>query len=377
MSTIVQTGFKLAGAVISNGQITGNPFTNPDNLLLVDEDVAESNPGNVASDVIIGNFNSDLPTDAVITGIEIKVFGYRGAQESPVITLSPNALDNTSGNDVFYPYTTPFTGLTEDYDEYILGGSSYLFDTEWTVDMINNFKLALLTNGNVSLDAAQLNVYYYVPDSPEPPTPVGSRCDDCNAPIQAQPFALALPFLAGQTKAYLYSFNYPDGTPIQYTDLGACGGYVDLTFDPGKPKIQGSNFEENAFTAMWTVLESGIVELDFVTLENRGLAFHTPYDHDPDLMSDHDVNSVVIISNSGHYENRFVRKCSQATDVYNEVVDGSGTSWTLENIPDEGTVRLFGGGSRLTPDDDYTITDDEITTTNSYSAGQLLADYNY
>lgn len=379
MPTIRQTGFKLAQAVISNGAVTGSPWTNQDNLLLVDNEVAESNPGaGSASDIVIGNFNSNLPTDAVVTGIEIKIFAYRGAQTSPVITLSPNALDNTSGEDVYWPYTSPFSGLTQSLAQYILGNSSYLFDTTWTVDQINNFKLQLEANGDLYVDAALLNVFYYVPDEPEPPTPVGDRCDTCNSPIQAQPFYLALPFLATDTKCYLQSFNYPDGSPIQMEDLGDCGGYIDFVFDEGQPKTQGSNFEENAFAGIWTPQSNGTVEIDFVTLEARGRAFHTPYDHDADLLSDHDANTKVIISNNGHFYDRFRRKCSEANEIFNEIVAGSGNDYTLAHIPVEGTVAVYARGQRLYPSgpiQGYDITDDAITTIDPWSAGDILADY--
>jgi hypothetical protein len=67
------------------------------------------------------------------------------------------------------------------------------------------------------------------------------------------------------------------------------------------------------------------------------------------------------------------------TPVINEVVSGSGTSFTLANTPVSGSLRLYGAGQRLTPGagNDYTISGVTITTVNSYSAGQLLADYNY
>lgn len=63
--------------------------------------------------------------------------------------------------------------------------------------------------------------------------------------------------------------------------------------------------------------------------------------------------------------------------TYNEVVAGSGTSFTLAATPTAGTVSVFGGGQRLTPGigNDYTISGTTITTVNSYSAGQILADY--
>lgn len=378
MPTIQQTGFKLAQDVISNGAITGNPWTEPENLLLVDGEVSESNPDSgAASDVVIGNFNSNLPVGAIVTGIEMKVFGYRGAQNSPPITFAPYALDNSSGEDIYWPYSPVFSGFTQELEEYLFGGSTYLFDTTWTVDQINNFKLQLLANGDLYIDAALLNVYYYVPDEPEPPEPITDRCDSCNSPIQAQPFYLALPFLATDTKCYLQTFNYPDGSPIQMSDLGDCGGYVDLVFDEGKAKTQGSNFEENAFCGLWTVLANGTVELDFVTLDNRARAFHTPYDHDADLLSDHDANTKVIISNNGHFYDRFQKKCNEPISVYNELVDGATNTFTLANTPITGTVRLYGSRNRLYPTTDYSISGDTITTVASYAAGDILADYNY
>lgn len=65
------------------------------------------------------------------------------------------------------------------------------------------------------------------------------------------------------------------------------------------------------------------------------------------------------------------------TPVENEVVSGSGTSWTLANTPITGSVKLYGGGIRLTPGvgNDYTISGATITTVNPYSAEALLADY--
>lgn len=60
----------------------------------------------------------------------------------------------------------------------------------------------------------------------------------------------------------------------------------------------------------------------------------------------------------------------------NEIVTGSGTIWTLDDIPvDDTKVSLYGGGSRLYPPTDYTISGANITTTSSYDAGQVLADY--
>lgn len=63
--------------------------------------------------------------------------------------------------------------------------------------------------------------------------------------------------------------------------------------------------------------------------------------------------------------------------VENEVVSGSGTSWTLANTPVSGSVKLYAGGIRLNPGagNDYTISGSSITTAASYSTGALIADY--
>lgn len=63
--------------------------------------------------------------------------------------------------------------------------------------------------------------------------------------------------------------------------------------------------------------------------------------------------------------------------VFNEIVAGSGTSWTLANTPIVGTQAIYGEGQRLTPGagNDYTISGANITTVNSFSVGAILADY--
>jgi hypothetical protein len=68
---------------------------------------------------------------------------------------------------------------------------------------------------------------------------------------------------------------------------------------------------------------------------------------------------------------------SGGTPVENEVVSGSGTSWTLANTPIAGSVKVWGAGVRLTPGagNDFTISSGTITTSNSYSAGSLISDY--
>lgn len=72
------------------------------------------------------------------------------------------------------------------------------------------------------------------------------------------------------------------------------------------------------------------------------------------------------------------------TPVYNEIVSGSGTTFTLAHTPLAGTVRLYAGGNsepqtgRLAPTTDYTVSGAVITMLNgSFDAGSILADYNY
>lgn len=63
------------------------------------------------------------------------------------------------------------------------------------------------------------------------------------------------------------------------------------------------------------------------------------------------------------------------TQVYNEIVAGSDTTWTLADTPIAGTVRVYVNGQRLTVGVDYTIAGSVITTTLFWSAGSMVADY--
>lgn len=65
------------------------------------------------------------------------------------------------------------------------------------------------------------------------------------------------------------------------------------------------------------------------------------------------------------------------TKVTGEVVAGSGTSWTLAHSPVAGTVALFANGQRLTETVDYSIVGANITTVLSWTAGTVIADYEY
>lgn len=331
-NTIVVTEFTLPTSIFANGQVTGNGFQNPENMFLVDGDVASANVNaGSASDITVGGYNfmyqgESIPQGAVITGIELEIIGYGGQQTSPVLTLDISLYDNVNGADDFYPYITGFTGFTPDMASYVLGTSTYLFATNFTVDQINNMKMNLSANGDISLDSFLVRVYFYIPATTSDPIVTSNTCISCDSPVQVQAMYLALPFLAGETKFYLQkgSFVYPNGVPVQPGDVGDCGGILPFVFDEGKNKSLDGNFEENAdldtSIGTWTVLSSGIIEVDLGDVTQRGLDYKTPGTHVASNMSNHDANSKVIISNNTPYNLRLVRRC-QADTVFSPPID--------------------------------------------------------
>ncbi len=393
------TNFIPPQSIFSNGQITSNEWGTPENIFLVDDEFATSDVDQgSASDFIVGNFNFNIPVGSTIDGIEIEIIGKRGAQTSPVISLDVSYYDNTNGADTFYPYSSAVTSLTESVSTIVIGSPTYLFATTWTVDQINNFKLALTANGDISLDSVLVKVYFTAPatltldyntlvgvfqvgetitgstsgatatvvtdngsDSMTVTNVVGfftegetitggtsgataflnsfvpGVCIDCSSPIQVQAMYLELPFLISQTKFYLQkgSFAYPDGRPVQPGDIGSCGGTIPFVFDESKRKMNGQNFEENAMLdtndgGTWTVLASGVIEVDLGSVTKRGLDFKSPGTHVAALMSDHDANSKVIISNNEPYNLTLVRRCQEGTVFSAPIrVDGGGVLLTL------------------------------------------------
>lgn len=65
------------------------------------------------------------------------------------------------------------------------------------------------------------------------------------------------------------------------------------------------------------------------------------------------------------------------TFVYNETVSGSATTFTLLHTPVPGMQAVYANGQRLNPATDYSIVAAVITTVDSWSTGQILADYQY
>ncbi len=63
------------------------------------------------------------------------------------------------------------------------------------------------------------------------------------------------------------------------------------------------------------------------------------------------------------------------TFVDNEIVSGNNNTFTLANTPVAGSVKVYAAGQRLYPGVGYTISGTVITTTFSWSSGDILADY--
>lgn len=400
MSTIVNTEYKLPQSIVGNGVTTGNQFSNPNNLLLLDGETADSQSGvGELSDIIVGNFNLDLPQNAVITGIQLKLVAERGSQTSPVITITPVLVNDLSGVNEYYPGDT-FSGLTEDLEEHILGNQYDLWGKVWTVDEINNLKVQLIPAGDVRVDSVLPKVFYYIAEDPLPPNPIETGCEDCNSTIEALPFILAKTFRIDETKFILKSFSLIDGTPIDLSMLGDCGGEITVTFDQGQYKIPGQNFQEDAVItsadATITTLPNGFVEIDLGTINNRGLMPIKPYTHDPDLLSEHSVGTKVIISNSARYQNRFLQKCHigvlvsapiKTLDENNEVVSvtenfnfiGDTIQAEQDDInPKQANVTVISNPTNTTPEvEDTTTGTTGSTPATSLTIEHEITDANY
>lgn len=67
------------------------------------------------------------------------------------------------------------------------------------------------------------------------------------------------------------------------------------------------------------------------------------------------------------------------TFVYNEVVNGSGTTFTLLNTPVAGLIEVKARGQGILPSltNGYQISGAIITTTDTFAAGDITANYQY
>lgn len=372
METIVSTSYLYPQSVISNGQTTGNEWQDPDNILVVDNETANSYVGQ-SSDIVVGNFNFNLPQNAVVTGIEFKVRGYAGAVTSPLTSLTFYAVDNTSGRDIFYPYSPVFTGLTTAMDFYDFGSSTYTFATSFTPDQMNNLKLQIIASDAAYIDAVAMKVHYYIESSTEPEPAPEDEQPSYQAPLQATPFFLSRPLNADDTVMYLQSMNYPNGSAIQVPDLG--GGFLDLTIDPGVQLINaGDAFEENVRTAFWEEIDTGEIKVTFgeegdPSLDYRGLDYRYGYGDVAGNRSLHLAGSKVIITANAPFLQNFIRRgeanaaFSVPIVIKDEGVEktaslneanfvGAGVSVTVPdpmNAPHDIQINIPGVGGATTP----------------------------
>lgn len=286
------TSYQLPTAVTYNG--TGvNGWLNPNNILLVDNEYAVS--GGSTNILQVGNFNLSIPQDSDITNFTIRVKGYRGSFNT---TLQIYAVDNTTGVELSYP-AAPFQGFSGTNTLYTL--PSTLFGTTWTVDQANNIQLKLVANGELYLDAIEISADYVPQVTPVPPAPSSGQVvvDEF---VQGQRFELAGSITDTELYAFTKSFTLPDGTPIQYADFH---GDALITMDQGIPGEE----ENMRLTAIdHNYQGTGLTRLSFGSINNRGLKFIYPYDHDINLCRPHEGSAEFVISNSAPFYDRFLRK---------------------------------------------------------------------
>lgn len=373
----MNTNFLTPGAVINNGVVTGNEWSSTYNIFLVDQQYTVSNGtsdftvGNFNINLPVGSvvngFEFEIiglrgaQTSPVIT-LDVSAYNnVNGADDyyvypTPITTLTETESTITIGSPTFLfsrvwtvdeannlklnfqangdisldsvlvkvYYTGPATD-TLNYNS--LTGTFQV--GEVVTDGITGATATVVTdNGSDSMTVTNVVGYFQDGDSISGGTSGATAllnavtpglCIDCSSPIQVQAMYLELPFLIGETKFYLKkgSFSYPNGIPVQPGDIGSCGGVINFVFDESKRKIDGQNWEENVQvdvnTGGWTVLSSGVIEVDIVSVNNRGLDYKGSAGHVAANMSDHDANSKVIISNNQPYNVTLLRTCQEGT----------------------------------------------------------------
>lgn len=88
------------------------------------------------------------------------------------------------------------------------------------------------------------------------------------------------------------------------------------------------------------------------------------------------VNSLTAGTVAAQYRKTGVTS-QVVTFTDNEIMFGSGNSWTLANTPVLGSVHLYGSGQLLMPggSNDYTVVGNNIVTTNSFTSGTIVSNY--
>lgn len=431
---MAQTNSQLPTTVIPNSTI-GTDWLNPNNILLADSSFAVS--GGSTQIITVGNFPINLPQGSTVTNIIFAVKGYRGTFNT---TLRIFAVDNTSGTDVSHELLPAFQGFDGTNTLYTL--SATLFSTTWSVNQINNIKIKLIADGELHLDYVTLNVVY-TPETTQTiyyTTLTGTfdigdivtgdtsgttativsddgsgQMDVTNVSgvfvvgetiegvpsgatavvttnttsgstvidefVQSQPFQLAQSMVSTDLFMFLNSFNYPDGTPIQYADFH---GDAMLTIDQGVP-----NKEENVkiVSVDQNYQGTGVTRLGFGTLSNRGLRFQYPYSSNSLLRQDHSGTAEIVITNNAPFYSRFLKTgqidalVSAPVEIDNEGTPvttsvhkinfiGSGVNAVLNGAHNV-DVTISGGGSGSV--DSVTSSDDIIDVDNTDPTNPILS----
>lgn len=159
-----------------------------------------------------------------------------------------------------------------------------------------------------------------------------------------------------------------DGS-VSFASTGGSGGSVSSYSISSQFDGNATTFTVPSYTSIVAVIitgwpPNGVLEAttDFTTPSSTSIALTSQV-----TAPEAGATGVVIYNTSA----------PSASFINNEVVSGSGTTFTLAATPLAGTEHIHGAGQRLTPGvgNDYTISGAVITTVNSYSAGQILADY--
>jgi hypothetical protein len=294
---MAQTNLVLPTTVIPN-TTAGTDWLTPNNILLADSAYAIS--AGSSQIITVGNFPLNLVQGDSVTNIVVAVKGYRGTFNT---TLQIFAIDNTSGVELSYPLLPTFQGFDGTNTLYTMPAS--LFGTTWTVDQVNNIKIRMIADGELYLDFVQVNVIYTPVSVLPDPVPGDTGETVCDEFVQAIGFQLAQSMTSSDLFCFLQSFNYSDGTNIEFADFH--GEEALLVIDQGV----ANKMENVRITAVDQNYQgSGLCRLSFSTLDNRGLAFKYPYTTDADLRQDHSASAEVIISNSAPFYARFLKRCN-------------------------------------------------------------------
>ena len=286
--------------------ITSNGWTSPSSILVQDGTyaVATATP-TLTSELVVGNFLFNLPSNAVVQGIEIELRGKRGILTNPASTLQIYAYDNTNNNNALYHYTPVFAQFDTVDGVFNLGSNIYTFGQTLTAEQVNNLKFRLIANSEIYVDSFKVRVYYA-----EPSVYIDTfQSDSCQTIIQAQKFNLIDNVSSTATEILINKFETPDGLLITNADIDP----FHITQGKGIPITvsHATRREENMYVTAIEHLTTGYVRLTVT----RGWSFKQPVGQLSSRQKAHPSGNEVIISNSTPFYDEFLKKCHIGTLV--------------------------------------------------------------